>query len=483
MDSVHMIETGVPGLDEILAGGISRGSLVLITGPTGAGKTILATQVLFHHASRGKKTLILTLLTEASSKLIEHLGSMEYFDTELLGERVTVLNVQRMLQERGLEAAIGEILHTVMRSKVELLLVESVHSLYALIEDPSAVQDFLFRLGSAMFQVGCTTIMVTDKEPAAGGESSLEAVLSDVTLQLSVSLVGHREERKLRVIKERGSPPLTGLHSYDITNAGIRVYPRIETRAVLEEVPASDGRLGWGVARLDELTGGGIRTHDTTLILGTTGIGKTTLGLHFLVDGVAKGEQCLYVTFHETAGRLLEKAHGFGMPLSGAVEAGTMHIAYVPPAALTVDSVLNRVLEEVAQRRVGRVVIDTLNPLERVATREGRYPDVLAALLNVLQAGGVTALIIRETTQLVGDSLDLGDAQGAYWTPFDNIVLLRPVELDGAVKRILSVLKMRRSDHDERFYRFDIGQQGLEVGERLTGLEGLLTGLPRKAGD
>ena len=483
MESVDTLETGVPGLDDILAGGISRGSLVLITGPTGAGKTILATQVLFHHASRGKKTLILTLLTEASSKLIEHLGSLEYFDEGLLGERVTVLNVQRMLQERGLEESIAEILRTVMEGKVELLLIESVHSLYALVEDPSAVQDFLFRLGSSLFQLGCTTIMVTDREPSDGGESSLEAVLSDVTLQLSVSLVGHRDERSMRVIKERGAAPLMGSHAYDITSTGIQVYPRIEARAVVEEVPAADGRLGWGVARLDELTGGGIRAHDTTLILGTTGIGKTTLGLHFLADGVARAERCLYVTFHETAGRLLEKAEGFGLPLSGAVEAGTLRALYVPPAALDVDSLLNRVVVEVAERDIGRVVFDTLNPLERVATREGRYPDVLPALLNVLQAGGVTALMIRETTQVVGNGLDLGDAEGAYWTPFDNIVLLRPVELEGEIRRMLSVLKMRRSDHDERFHRFDIGAQGIEIGERLTGLQGLLTGLPSKAGD
>ena len=476
------MQTGVPGLDEILAGGIARGSLLLITGPTGAGKTILATQVLFHHASRGKKVLILTLLTEASSKLIAHLGSLEYFDDSLLGDQVQVLNIQQMLANKGLDSALDEILGTVMDGKVELLLIESVHSLYALHQDNTAVQDFLFRLGSSLFQVGCTTIMVTDREPSDDGESSLEAVISDVTLRLQVSLVGKRQQRELQVIKERGSPPLTGLHSYEIMAAGIRVYPRIEARAVLAEVPASDGRLGWGVCRLDELTGGGIRAHDTTLILGTTGIGKTTTGLHFLADGVANGERCMYVTFHETTGRLLEKAGGFGLPLSGAAQAGTLHIAYVPPAALTVDSVLNTVVDQVARQGIGRVVIDTLNPLERVATREGRYPDVLAALLNVLQTGGVTAMMIRETTQLVGDGLDLGDAEGAYWTPFDNIVLLRPVELSGEMRRMLSVLKMRRSDHDERFHRYDIGPRGLEIGGALEGLEGLLTGLPRRAG-
>ena len=482
MDGVDTMETGVPGLDEILAGGLARGSLVLITGPTGAGKTILGTQVLFHQARRGRRALILTLLTEASTKLITHLGSMEYFEPALVGDGVSVLNVQRMLQERGLEAAIGEILSTVMEREVEYLLVESVHSLYALIEDESAVQDFLFRLGSAMFQVGCTALMVTDREPADGGESSLEAVISDVTVQLQVSAVGKRELRELRVVKARGSAPITGWHAYDITNAGIRVYPRIEARAVAVATPGAEGRLGWGVAAMDALTGGGIPRYDSTLVMGTAGMGKSTLGLHFVAEGVARGEGCLYVTFNETQDRLLGKAERLGMGLRAAVGAGTLHVAHIPPAALDLDSVLNRTLDEVARHDIGRVVLDTLNPLERVSIREGRFPEVLAALLNVLQGRGATAMILREMTQLVGGDLDLGDAHEAYWTPFDNIVLLRPVELSGRVGRVLSVFKMRQSEHDDGFYGYGIGAGGLEIGDALEGLTGLLTGLPRGGG-
>ncbi|MDP9378775.1 MAG: hypothetical protein M3Q29_01245 [Chloroflexota bacterium] len=475
------LTTGVPGLDAVLDGGVARGSQVLVVGPTGAGKTILAAQMVFHQGHQGKRALWLTVLTEASSKLIEHLDTLDYFDAGLLGNGVQILNIQRMLEERGLDEAIGEILHTVMDHKVELLLLESVHSLYTLMKDESAVQSFIFRLGSSMFQVGCTTIMVTDKEPSEGGESSLEAVISDVTLRLKVSTVGKRELRELRVIKERGFSPLTGWHSFDITSAGIRVYPRIESRAVIEEMPRTQGRLGWGIPRLDELTGGGIRPHDATLVLGTTGIGKTTLALHFLADGVAQGESCLYLTFNETASRLLEKAEEFGMPLARAVEAGTLHIAYIPPAALDVDRVLNTVIEHVGSRGAARLVIDTLNPIERVATREGRYPEVLPALLNVLQATGVSVLILRELVRLVGQSFELAETPETYWTPFDNILLLRPVELSGRVSRVLSVLKMRRSDHDERFYGFDIGGRGLEIGDALEGLHGLLTGLPHKA--
>ena len=476
---MDIVETGVPGLDVILAGGIPRGALVLVTGPSGAGKTILATQVLFHHARAGRRVLVLTLLTEASSKLIAHLANLAYFDAALLGDQVRILNIQQLLEGQGLDATLTEILRLVIADGIGVLLLESVHSLYALIEDGSAVQNFIFRLGSTMFQVGCTTLLVTDQHPA-GGEGSLEGVISDVTLQLEVAVVDKRERRELRVVQERGAPPLTGQHAYAITGAGLRVYPRIESRAVAVRMPEADGRLGWGVAALDRLTGGGIPRHDATLVLGTAGLGKTTLALHFVAAGVARGERCLYLVFHETAGRLLRKAAGFGLPLQAAVAAGDLRFAAIPPAALDVDSVLNQVLDDVAARAVSRVVIDTLNPLERLASREGRFPEVLAALLNLLQAGGATTLITRELTQVVGPGLDLGDAHEAYWTPFDNIVLLRPVELGGAVARLLSVLKMRSSAHSDAFHGFGIGATGLQIGEPLGGLTGLLTGLPRR---
>ena len=480
MEHTQSVETGVPGLDVILAGGIPKGSLVLVTGPSGAGKTILSSQILFHHVRRGGKALMLTVLTEASSKLISHLSGLSYFDASQLGERVSILNVQHMLQAEGLDGTLDKILRMVVGDRVELLLIESVHSLYALIDDHAAVQDFIFRLGSSLFQVGCTTIMVTDKEPI-DGESSLEAVISDVTLKLDVTLVGKQEERELRVIKERGAPPLTGKHSYDITNDGVRVYPRIESQAVEAEVPRTRGWLSWGVPQLDRLTGGGVPVHDSILVLGSSGIGKTTLALHFIAEGVVRGESCLYVTFHETRSLLLEKAEELRMPLAEGAAAGKLKVAYIPPASVDVDRVLNRVIEEVRSGGVGRLVIDTLNPLERVASREGRFPEVLAALLHLLQAAGATTLITRELTQLVGQGLDLGDAHEAYWTPFDNIVLLRPVELAGAVARLLSVLKMRGSAHDDAFYGYGIGAAGIEIGDRLAGLAGLLTGLPLRA--
>ena len=157
------LTTGVPGLDVVLKGGVARGSQLLIVGPMGAGKTILATQMVFHHASQGRRALMLTALTEASSKLIEHLSSLEYFDQSLVGDQVQVLNVQQQLKDKGLDGTLSEILNDVLHRKIEFLVIDSVRSFYELVEDKAGVQHLIFRLGSSMFQLGCTTVLVTDQ--------------------------------------------------------------------------------------------------------------------------------------------------------------------------------------------------------------------------------------------------------------------------------------------------------------------------------
>ncbi len=474
------LDTGVPGLDAVLGGGVARGSQILVTGPTGAGKTILATQMTFHHARRGKRALMLTALTEASSKLIEHLSSLDYFDETLLGDQVQVLNIQQQLVERGLDGTLEETVRTVLERKVEFLVIDSVRSIYELIEDKSDVQDFIFRLGSSMFQLGCTTVLVTDQS-SLDTRVSLEAVISDSILHLEVSLDGSREVRDLRIIKLRGASPLTGRHSFDITQSGIHVYPRMESITAEGEERDTDTRLSWGVEAMDRLTGGGIPAYDSTLLLGTTGTGKTTLALHFTEEGVSKGESCLYLSFHEKPQRLLRKARTFGMELDGAVASGTLRIMHMAPLDVDVDRVLHAVLEDVEGRGVSRLVIDTLNPLERDADRQGRFSGVMPALVDFLRTKGVTSLIASEMSQMIGQTLDLGGGRGAYWTPIDNIVLLRPVEMDGTISKVVSVLKMRDSDHDDAFYSFDVAPAGVEVGHALQGLEGLLTGLPHRS--
>ncbi len=197
--------------------------------------------------------------------------------------------------------------------------------------------------------------------------------------------------------------------------------------------------------------------------------------------GPRTGQRRLYVAFHEDERQLLGKASGFGMDLEQGRDRGLLRILHVHPVDTDADKVLGMILEDVEGRGVSRLVIDSIDPLLEGARREDRTPGVLTALLRLLRSGGVTTLLSTELEQLAGQGLEPTSGRVQYWTPVDNILLMRPVEMEGSLDRLISVLKMRGTGYDQRFYGFGIGPGGIEIREPIEGLQGLLTGLPRRS--
>lgn len=478
---MEKLETGISGLDTVFGGGIPRGSLMLVTGPPGSGKTILSTQLAFRLARDNRKTLMLTALSEANSKLIAYLDGLEYFDPSVIGSGIEILNIQRLLTDEGLTATLAEIRASVVEQKIELLIVDSLRSLYLLTGDEAGVQSFLFGLGSALFMVGCTVLVIEDGHATIGGGTPAEAI-SDTVLQLDVVRMGRASLRQLEVIKMRGANPIGGKHAFEITSRGLEIYPRIEALPYPNAIESGGGRLSWGVRGLDELTGGGVPQGSVTLLVGTPGVGKTTTAVHFVAEGLARGERCLYVAVHETAAELVARAAMRGIHLREAIESGALTIMYVPPSDGYVDRTLSHVMDIVRSAHVDRLVFDVIDAFERDAAQESRAVQIVTSLTYFLRAHGVTTLLARELPQLFGPTLELSSSDDTAWTVVDNVILMRLVEMDGTVARTLNVLKMRSSTHDVKFHRVELTERGLHVGDALEGLQGLLTGIPRRIG-
>lgn len=478
---MEKLETGIPGLDTVLGGGIPRGSLVLVTGPAGSGKTILTTQLAFRLARDGRKTLILTALSESNSKLIAYLDGLEYFDPSLIGGEIQILNIQRLLTDDGLAATLSEIRASVVEQGIELLIVDSMRSLHLLTGDEVGVQSFIFGLGSALFMIGCTVVLVED-EPAVPGVSSAAEAISDTVLRLDVARMGRAALRQLEVTKLRGANPLGGKHSFEITYDGLEIYPRIESLPMPNTVRPSEGRLSWGVPGLDELTGGGVPQGTVTLLLGSPGVGKTTMATQFVAEGLECGERCLYVATHETADELTSRAAERGIELNTARESGALTILDASPSDGYVDRTLNQVMDLVRSTRVDRLVIDVMYTLEREAEQEARVVQVVTSLTLFLRAHGVTALLARELPQLFGSMLEFASPLNSAWAAVDNVILMRSVELEGSILRTLNVLKMRASAHDSAFHALALTDRGLRVGGPMEGFQGLLIGMPRRVG-
>lgn len=472
---MNRLATGVPELDLVLGGGLLAGSLVVVAGGPGTGKTILAHQICFAAATPEHKAIYYTTLIEPHTKLVSYLESFEFFDRNALEERVELIHLgDILLEERGpdddpLGPVITEIVRSCFEDKPALVVIDSAKSLRDFV-DERELRKVIYDLAGKVAHSETVVLFLGEYSPDELG-SSTEFSLADGILELAYEAREPVDRRWLRLRKLRGSAHLGGKHSFTIAEPGITVYPRLETIPTPRQTDASVGeRIATGIPRLDELMGGGIHAGEATAIVGPSGTGKTATALHFVVQGLADGERCLYVSFQESVSQLVEKAAAFGWDLSAPLESGQLAIYHVPGEELDLDKVAAAVRAELAAGDVRRVAVDSLGELVFAARELERLPAYARALAGFIRAGGASALITSETSTLAAVVQPLAGLSFL----FHNVVLLRYIEIESEVRRSISVLKMRGSDHAKGLWQFEVGEQGLTVGEQLAGLTGVL---------
>jgi circadian clock protein KaiC len=235
-------------------------------------------------------------------------------------------------------------------------------------------------------------------------------------------------------------------------------------------------RLGTGVAGLDRMLGGGLLPKTSTMLLGTPGSGKTTLGLHYMAEGARNGETGLIATFHETAGLLADAAASVGQDLAGPIERGLVRVLWRPPLELSADAWAWELLAAVDQHKPARLFVDGLSDIQRLILRPERMPTFVPALANELRVRGITTLMTVELESYV--SAEVAVPVPAVSATMDNGILLRHVELRSRIRRLVSILKTRQSASDPAIREFVIGPGGIAVGEPFDGASALLTGAP-----
>jgi circadian clock protein KaiC len=345
------------------------------------------------------------------------------------------------------------------------------------LEPPGEVDGgwFLYRLGAQLALLGATTVVLLEGDPDDSARLP-ELTVGDVVICLRRAFVGTRERRLLEVSKVRGAAPLAGLHAYQLGSDGFTVWPRLEAWAATTQPSWSHQPVPFGVRALDALLHGGLTAGTTTLAAGSPGTGKTLLGLHFLAEGARRGEPGLFVGFMESAAQLHWKARAFGLDLAAGEDG--VRLVVTPAHDLEVDRVADMLREEVAARGVRRLVIDSAAHLERAMADPMRTPEFFGALVAFLRAQGVTTYLPFEIAKIVGEELDFGDTPLSVLA--ENLLLLRHVEYQGALHRVISVLQMRFSDFDHVIREFSIeAGRGMVVHNEVLAADGVLTGLPR----
>jgi circadian clock protein KaiC len=471
--SPAMLETGVPNLDRVLGGGIPEGDVLLLMGPAGSGKTTLSSQLAFHAAASGKNAIYVSTLSESPGRLVKHLRSFSFFDEQQVGRRLFLLNVYPFIKQ-GTQLTIDALIAAVKERQADVLILDGLSTIRDVHAETSQIRTFIYELAMALSAVNCTTIITSELMPGYSPELNM----SDGIVTLGLAAKGALVTRTLQAQKTRGREPLLGFHGMRIDANGVTIHPRIESfiRPALGGLSAE--RLSVGLPELDQmLGGGGLLRGSVTLVTGSPGTGKTLIGLQYIVDGARRGEKGLIVGFRESPQILIDKARLFGIDLDAPIRKGLVSIFHQVPIDLPVDEALGGVVRRIEAFGPKRLVLDSVGEIERAVFEEWRKWTLMVWLAEIIRGYGLTGLVMRELSQVAGPELDFSDSPLAVLG--ENLILLRYVEFRSELYRILSILKLRDSDHDRTIRQYEISTAGLRVLARLESAEGILSGIAR----
>jgi len=472
--ALRRLVTGIEGLDALLKGGLVAGASYIIQGPPGAGKTILANQLACGHVRTGGRVLVATLLSESHERLFQYLATLDFFDPTLVGDQIQFVSAFDTLEQEGLDAVVRLLRQEIARQQASLLIVDGVLNARVRAETTLDTKKFVSELqGHAAF-AGCTVLLLTS---ARLDEGSPEHTMVDGVIELGEQLVGSRAVRHVQLRKTRGSAALSGRHECLIDEAGMHVYPRLEA---LFSHPSQLGsgtlaRISSGVPTFDEMLGGGLATGSVSLLIGPSGIGKTSLGLAFLAASTAQAPG-LHFGFYETPERLRSKAASLGYDFAAMEQSGSLQLCWQPTTEGLLDQVGARLLELVAARGSKRVLIDSLGAFSRLAIDPTRLNAFFRAIAGELRARDVSVMLTWEMRDIFG--AEISAPAPDLSSIVDNLMLMRFVELDSQLRRMMSILKVRDSHHDPALHELLIQPQGITLRRAFEGTCGVLSGTP-----
>lgn len=359
------------------------------------------------------------------------------------------------------------------------IVIDSITAVCLMLGDKQAVRNFIFALGTSLNALNCTIMLTSEIEPDEGGYSvfGVEEFICDDLIKLQHLPRKDSTMRTMQLLKLREVEITSPLLYFHIKKEGIVVIPRFEMGLGRE---MSNRRLSTGIQELDKISIGGLWEGSTTLVSGTSGTGKSLFGLHFLREGLLHNEPSLLVIYEESLPQVYRNAAGFGWDLKKFVDNGLLTIIQSYPEDKQLDMHLMKIVNEIKKRKVKRLVVDSLSRIRGATTSEVEYTDFLKRLNAYLKRQQITSMFIYTSPGFIGGGI-VGEetARSHIATITDAIILLKYVEIVGEIKRMVSLLKLRGSDHDKKLREFTIGKKGIVIGETFKGLESISTGIAR----
>ena len=476
---ISRLATGVPGLDDVLGGGLPEFSFNVLAGPPGCGKTTLAHQLMFALATPQRPAIYFTVLGEPLLKMLRYQQQFDFFDDAAINRSIRFVSLNDDMLAGGLKQVLRRIMAEVETHSPGLMFVDSFRSvmLASMPEGKRTIfnlQDFVQQLGMLMTSWQATTFLIGEysNEPNAYPVFTV----ADGLIWLRQSVQRNSMVRKMEIMKMRGQPTLPGLHTFRIDGAGVRVFAPTPVFAKAPTAAAVTGtmeRLRMGVPQLDDMLGGGLPRGYSLLVAGPSGSGKSILAAAFLAEGARCGETGVIAAFEQ----LPNQRH---TPiLFELIDSGRVGLVNNRAPDLSIDEILLLLLQEIRRLKATRVVIDSLSGFELALAPDFR-PDFRENLSRVIAAMAVEKVTVLMTSELEDRYTDLRFSP--YGTAFmtDAIIVQRYIEVDSRLLRMMAVVKLRASAHSDELRLFNINDDGIQIGGMLTDQEGLLGGRPTR---
>jgi len=471
--------TGVEGLDDILAGGFTKGRIFLLEGSPGTGKTTIALRFLMEGAEEGERGLYVTL-SETANELRSAAASHGWE----LGDMIEILEVvppeslldadqqQSLLYSSDLE--LGEttklIFQGVERTKAKRIVLDSLSEIRLLGQSSLRYRRQILALKHYFVRHGATVLLLDDLTSETN-DKTVHSVANGVVRLEEMAPDYGSERRRLRVVKYRAQAFRGGYHDFIIQTGGVQVFPRLVAAEHRQEIER--GRFTSGIAGLDALLGGGIEQGSSTILLGPAGAGKSIIGLQFICEAIRRGGKAAMFVFDEEIGLLFDRAKPLGFDLAALRDSGKLIITQLDAAELSPGEFSHLVRANVQDDAVKTVVIDSLNGYQAAMPQENSLILHMHEILQFLNRHNVSTFLTVAQHGMMGDMRSPVDI--TYLA--DAVIMLRFFEARGSVKRAISIVKKRTGRHESTIREFWI-DGGVHVGEPLTNFQGVLRGVP-----
>ena len=477
--SSHEMSTGVRGLDDILGGGIPEYSFNVIAAAPGCGKTTLAHQIVFANATAQKPAIYFTVLGEPPIKMLRYQQKFSFFDESKIGTAIRFINLSALVLEKDLSEVLSEIVRQVTAINPAIVVVDSFRTVMrnAAAASETEMQSFIQGLTQFLTSWEATTFLVGEYEKDEIRDNPLFAV-ADSILWLSQEAERNSVVRKLQIMKLRGQNSVPGLHTIRIDGNGLQAFSRTLGLVGKRHRPAKRRRLSIGIPELDNMMGGGLFAGDSCLVAGPSGTGKSALATQFIDEGLRRGESGVIAIFEERPEGYADRAASMGLDLRTAQDKGKLEILYIRPLDLSVDETMQEILDAVQRLDAKRLVIDSLVGFE-MALAPGFRTDFRESLYRMIGALTGAGITILSTVEVEDTFTALPFSQYVISFLTDDIIRMRYVEINGQLRKVMVIIKMRGGNHSKDIREYVITDKGLVlIDPRETEYSKLTTGAP-----